>query len=420
MALFGELFLSEMLRKPVLDPMGEEMGRLKDIALVRGEPMPKVDSLVIARKKEYFKVRWQDLNIFNKRIISANVYGDKLESYDFPGDDLLAVRDILDKQIVDANGAKVVRANDVKLEGYRDDALLVAVDVGLRGILRRLGFERRGENLMRLFRVQLPYNLISWNYIQPLDTKLANIALTIPAQMVSELHPADLADLISQVSPDEGARFVENLDIETAADAISELEPDIQLAMIRDMDVARAADIIEEMNPDSAADVLGELPAEKAKEILEKLEREDAEDIQELLNHESDTAGGLMTNDYVAYPPDITVREVMGRFRKDAPEIESVYYVYVVDKDEKLIGVSSLKDLLLAEGEALLRDIMETNIKSIEPEADEMTTVARIAKYNLVALPVVDSENYFLGIVTLDDVVDRMLPPRVKRKRRGV
>jgi len=420
MALFGELFLSEMLRKPVLDPMGEEIGRLKDISLIRGEPMPKVDSLVIARKKEYFKVRWQDINIFNKRIISANVYGGVLTSYDFPADDLLAVRDILDKQIVDANGAKVVRANDVKLEGYRDDALLVAVDVGLRGILRRLGVERRGESLMGLFRARLPYNLISWNYIQPLDTKLANIALTIPAQMVSELHPADLADLISQVSPEEGARFVENLDAETAADAISELEPETQLAMIRDMDVARAADIIEEMNPDSAADVLGGLPAEKTKEILEKLEREDAEDIQELLNHESDTAGGLMTNDYIAYPPDITVREVMERFRKDAPEKESVYYIYVVDADEKLIGVASLKDLLLAEGDALLRDVMETNIKSIEPEADEITTVARIAKYNLVALPVVDGENYFLGIVTLDDVVDRMLPPKARRKKRGV
>lgn len=419
MSLFGELFLSEILKKPVLDPMGEEIGVLRDVSLVRGETMPKVDSLVIEKKREHYRIPWADLNLFNKRIMSANIYAKDMAAYGFPEDDLLAARDILDKQIVDANGAKVVRANDIKLEGFNGNALLVAVDVGLRGILRRLGFERRGENLLRLFRVHLPYNLISWNYIQPLHPKLSNIALTIPGQMVSELHPADLADLISQVSHDEGVQFIEGLDVETAAEAISELEPETQRAMLTGIDIVRAADIIEEMNPDSAADVLAGMPAEKAKEILESLERQDAQDIQELLNHESDTAGGLMTNEYIAYPPEITVSEVMEKFRKDAPEIESVYYIYVVDADEKLIGVASLKDLLLSSGDAPLRSIMESNIKTIEPEADEMTTVARIAKYNLVALPVVDKENYFLGIVTLDDVVDRILPPKAKRKIRG-
>ena len=335
-------------------------------------------------------------------------------------DDLLALRDILDKQIVDANGAKVVRVNDIKLEGYEYNAVLVAVDVGVRGILRRLGIERGGDDFLRLFRTRLPYNLISWNYIQPLQPKLSTIALTVPRQMMSELHPADLAELLSQVSHDEGAQFIENLDLETAADTISELEPDAQAALLRDMDAEKAADIVEEMPPDVAADVLSILPAEKAKEILEHIEQEEAEDIQELLSHEADTAGGLMTNEFIAYPVKMTVREVISRFRDDAPEIEAVYYIYLLDEEGKLCGVVSLRELLLAGPDERLSDKMVRKLKSTGPEADAMQVAAVISKYNLVALPVVDDGGFLLGIVTIDDVVDRVLPPRARRKRRGV
>jgi Mg/Co/Ni transporter MgtE len=266
----------------------------------------------------------------------------------------------------------------------------------------------------------MAYNLISWNYIQPLQPKLSTIALTVPGQMVAELHPADLADLISQVSHEEGAQFIENLDDETAAEAISELEPDTQTAMIIGMDPARAADIIEEMPPDEATDVISALPAEKAKEILEQVKKEEAEDIQELLGHEHDTAGGLMTNEFIFYSADNTVGQAMDRFKKDALEIEAVYYIYVVDneEDEKLVGVVSLKDLLLSDPGVKLSDMMETNLKMLGPEEDEMKVAAAISKYNLVALPVVDADGVLLGIVTVDDVVDIILPPQAKRKRK--
>jgi len=216
MPFFGELFASEILRKPVLDPKGEELGRVKDIVIVRGEPLPKVSALIIDRRKGMLRLPWSDLNIFNKRIISANIYSEVLQPYEHNEEDLLLVRDILDKQIVDANGAKVVRVNDVKLEGLNTEAVLIAVDVGMRGILRRLGVERGGEDLMKLFKRHLPYNLISWNYIQPLQPKLTTISLTVPRQMVSELHPADIAEIISQVSHKEGASFFKGLDVETA------------------------------------------------------------------------------------------------------------------------------------------------------------------------------------------------------------
>ncbi|NCO68460.1 MAG: magnesium transporter MgtE [Nitrospirae bacterium CG_4_10_14_0_8_um_filter_41_23] len=420
MPFLGELFVSEILKKPVLDPKGEEIGRVKDLVIVKGEPLPRVSSLIIDKKKRLFNLPWNDLNIFNKRIISTKIYSEALKPYEFSEKDLMIVRDILDKQIVDANGAKVVRVNDVKLEGLDTEAVLIAVDIGMRGIMRRLGVERGGEDLMRLFKKRLPYNLISWNYIQPLEPKLTTISLTVPRQMVSELHPADLAEIISQVSHKEGATFFKGLDVETAAEALSELQPDVQAAIITGMETEKAADIIEEMPPDEAADVLSDLPMDKAKEILESIEKEEAEDIQELLSHEEDTAGGLMTNEFIAYLPDTTVKEAIQKFKKDAEEVETVYYIYVIDTDEKLIGVVSLKDLLLADLNAKLSDIMATKLKTISPEADEMEVAEIASKYNLLAIPVIDNEGFILGIVTIDDIIDRILPPAAKRKRRKV
>jgi len=420
MPFFGELFVSEILKKPVLDPKGEEIGKLKDLVIVKGEPLPKVSALIIEKKNKIFKLPWTDLNIFNKRIISANVYGETLQPYELNEKDLILVRDILDKQIVDANGAKVVRVNDVKLQGYNSEAVLIAVDVGARGIMRRLGVERGGEDLMKLFKKHLPYNLISWNYIQPLEPKLTKISLTVPRQMVSELHPADIAEIISQVSHKEGASFFKGLDVETAAGALSELQPDVQAAIITGMETEKAADIIEEMPPDEAADVLSDLPMDKAKEILESIEKEEAEDIQELLSHEEDTAGGLMINEFIAYLPETKVKDAIMKFRRDAEEVEPVYYIYVIEANEKLIGAVSLRDLLLADPDARLTDIMETKLKTVTPDTDEMEVAEIISKYNLVALPVVDTEGFLLGIVAIDDVIDRILPPAAKRKRRKV
>ncbi len=420
MPLFGELFLSEIIKKPVFDPKGEIPGRVKDIAVVKGDPLPKVSAIIVEKKNQLFRISWEQINLFNKRIISTYLTASLIEPYTLNEEDLLAVRDILDKQIVDANGAKVVRANDIKLEGYDGDAILIAVDVGMRGILRRLGIERTSEGFLKLFQTQMPYNLISWNYLQPLKPKLKTIALTVPRQMVSDLHPADIAEIISQVSRDEGTHLFKDLDLETAAEALSELKPAMQAEIINAMETEKAADIIEEMPPDEAADVLSDLPAEKAKEILEHIEKEEAEDIQELLGHEEDTAGGLMTNEFIAYSPNITIKDAIERFRKDAEEIETVYYIYVVDENEKLIGVTSLRELLLSEPNAQLSEIMETKLKTITPEADEMVVAEIISKYNLVALPVVDNEGILLGIVTIDDIIDRILPPAAKRKRRRV
>ena len=196
MPFFGEVFTSEIIKKPVLDPKGEELGRVKDLAVVKGDPLPRVDALIVERKKKFFFLPWTDLTIFNKKIIASRIYADGLRPYELSEEDLLIVRDIFDKQIVDANGAKVVRVNDIKLEGYDDDAVLIGVDVGMRGILRRLGIERGSDEFLGLFNTSLPQTLISWNYIQPLRPKLGAIGLTVPRQMLAELHPNQFAILL--------------------------------------------------------------------------------------------------------------------------------------------------------------------------------------------------------------------------------
>lgn len=419
MPLFGQLFLSEILKRPVYDPNGEVLGRVTDVILVRGEYLPNVLAFIVTRHGRRYRVPWRDLEIVNRRILSTRLTDATLQPYEESDDDLLGVRDVLDKQIVDANGAKVVRVNDVKLEGHNGDAVLIAVDVGLRGILRRLGIERRSEQVSALAKVHLPHNLIGWNYIQPLTPKLRAITLTVPRQMVSELHPADIAEIISQVSPDEGRHLVSDLDVKTAAEALSELKPERQVEIIASIDPERAADIIEEMPPDEASDVLGDLSTERAKEILEHIEKDEAEDIQELLGYEEDSAGGLMTTDFVAFPPHLTVREAVQRFRAEAEPIETVYSVFVVDEQEHLLGVLSLRDLLLADPALTLADAMEHKPRVVKPDTDQKEVAQVISKYNLVSLPVVDDDGCLLGVVTVDDVIDRILPSAVKRKRKG-
>jgi magnesium transporter len=418
MPLFGEIFFSEVLKKPVLDPKGNVVGTVKDALIVKGDPLPKIDAFIVTKKNHDYLLDWQEINIFNRKVISTYTSESLLKPYVPDDEDLLAARDLIDKQILDVNGIKVVRVNDIKIEGFKEDAVFIAVDVGVRGILRRLGVENQAEGITRFFQYEMPYNLISWNYIQPLRPKLKSITLTIPRQMVSELHPADIAEIISQVSREEGAHLFKDLDLETAAETLSELQPEMQAQIIEAMDAEKAADIIEEMPPDEAADVLSDLSSAKAKEILEHIEKEEAEDIQELLSHEDDSAGGLMTNEFAAYNQDLTVAEVIEKLKQDANQTETVYYIYVVDENERLAGVLSLRELIISEHSKKLFEIMTTKVRTVKADTDDFEVANITAKYNLVALPVVDDEGKLIGIITVDDIIDMIMPPAAKKKRK--
>ncbi len=413
----GEIFVSEVFKKPVLDQTGEEIGRLKDIIVGVGEPFPAVTSLLVSGKETYV-LPWDIINLFNRRVISINALAKNLTPSVSSPTDILINRDLLDKQIVDINGAKLVRVNDLELGDVKGRLCLVAADIGLRGLLRRLGVERQGEKLMSLFRSQLQHKLLAWHYVQTIEPKLNRLILTVSRQKVASLHPADLAQIISEVSQKERQAIFGNLDVDTAAEALHELEPQVQADIIDDMSKERASDILERMPPDEAADVLGDLPEKKAQELINLMEKEEAEDVQELLEHEEDTAGGLMTTEYLSFPPEMTVEEAIKELRLEAPNVETIYYLYIQDPEEHVLGVISLKNLILASPRTRLDEIMISPVKTLTLDAGEKDVAEFISKYNMLAAPVVDENQAMRGIVTVDDVVDILLPPASRKKRR--
>jgi CBS domain-containing protein/sporulation protein YlmC with PRC-barrel domain len=414
----GDIFVSEVYQKPVLDQSGEEIGKLKDIVVGHGDPFPAVTSLLVSSGNTTYLIPWDQVNLFNKRVISANVLHASLQPASLSDTDILVCRDILDKQIVDIDGAKLVRVNDLKLGDVNGRICLIAADIGFRGILRRLGLESRGEQLFSLFRYRLPNVLIGWHYLQPVEPKLTRLTLTVSRQKVAQMHPADLAELISEVSQKDRTALFGSLDVETAAEALHELEPSVQADIIEDMSKEKASDILEQMPPDEAADVLGDLPEAKAEELINLMEKDEARDVKELLGHEEDTAGGLMTTEYLSLPPDISVDDAIKELRLAAPDVETVYYLYVLDEQERLVGVVTLKDLVLARPEAMIGDIMRSPVKALPLDAGQKDVAEFISKYNLLAAPVVDEHSVLRGIITVDDVVDFLLPPASRKKRR--
>jgi len=420
MAFIGELFLSEVINKRVFDVSGEEIGKLKDIVIIKGEPFPVVSGLVVIQGKKIYIIKWKDISLFNKRVISSKIHLNDIGPNVLSDDDILACRDLLDKQIVDINGAKVVRVNDIKLGSVNNYLCLLAVDIGLRGILRRLGIEKKGEKLLKELKYKLDKSLIGWHYLQTLEPKLSKLTLTIPRENLSQLHPADVADIITEVSQKNRRALFESLDIRTAAEALHELPPDIQVSIFNLMDKSKALSILKLMPPDEVADLLGDLPPERAKELLELIEEKESIDIQELLAHDEDSAGGLMTTEYISLSKDITVEESFFILRLEAPEVEMIYTIYITDDEEHLLGILSLKDLILAPPQVKLSQIMKTKIKSVPLNASKEEVAEVISKYNLIAVPVVDENNVMHGIITVDDVMDIFLPSSSRRKKHRI
>jgi flagellar motility protein MotE (MotC chaperone)/sporulation protein YlmC with PRC-barrel domain len=415
--IMSELYLSAVIGKTVIDELGREMGRLSDLIMVPGEIFPEVSHLLVRMRKDTVSIPWQEVSLFNPFVISIKGTPTEIPSFTPKEGDILVKRDILDRQIVDVNGAKVVRVNDLKLGGYHDLLCIFSVDIGFRGLLRRLGYERVWEKLVRGLNKELPHQEISWEYVQPLEMNLSRLTLTMARDQLADLHPADIAHIISQISHKHIQTVLTSLDTETAGEAIHELEPELRSRVMSQLNSEQASDILEEMDPDEAADVLGDLPDEKAQELLGLMDEEEAEEIQELLEHEEDTAGGLMNSEYISITADMTVADALKEIRLLAPDIETVYYAYIVDLEEMLLGVVSLKELLINPPDTIIAEIMTENLKTVDVESTPENILEIIAKYNLIAVPVLDMDGKMAGIVTVDDILELFLPYALRRRR---
>jgi magnesium transporter len=422
------LFFSTLLQKPVVDAHGTVVGRLSDLAVSVAYMFPPVVAFVVQRGRwEPFALtgRWADVVDISGPAIRLGVGIQNLtpSKLDTPGE-ILIREALLDKQIVDMDGAKVVRVNDLHfLKLGSSDLRLVHVDVGTRGLVRRMGWQHAIDALVQRLAPQARYlsaeRLIRWQYVQPLslDPKAHSIRLSVLQKQLSELHPADIAEILTDLDTHDRASVFRSLDAETAADALAEVEdPRIQTQLLETVSEEHAADILEEMPPDEAADLLSELPQETSTALLRKMEVEDAEDVRELLTYAPDTAGGMMTTEFVALSADLTAEQTFARLREQAPEVENIYYLFVVDASGRLVGVLNLRQLILAQPTAHLRDIMIDNPARVHHTDSRDSVAEMVEKYDLLALPVVDDAEVIVGMITVDDVVSHIANQAWKRK----
>ncbi|MGB7913225.1 MAG: CBS domain-containing protein [Desulfobaccales bacterium] len=405
--VLGEFFFSQLQGIPVYDRDRQRVGELRDLAIRWEGETPKVTAI------KYAKGIQQLIPV--DQIEEVKLTGVKLKGtleverlVPMQPDEIYMGKWLMDKQIIDTKGAKVVRVNDIKLfwlkSGERKYLLPVAVDIGLRGLARRLGMEfifKKREN-----------HFVWWQSIQHLEEKTANLQLVSEKSRLDKLHPADLADILEDLDYKKRTDFIEDLDVETVAEAVAEMEADTQMEILEHLDSRQAAEILQEMPPDEAADLLGELTEEKSDELLKLMEPEEAQEVRELMGHAEGTAGALMTTEYIALPPELTVAEAFPRLRKLAAEAETIYYLYILGEDETLLGVVSLRDLLVAEPETRLQDLMQTRIISVTCEDTNEQVTDLIDKYALLALPVVDEGGKLEGIITVDDVLEMLIPDR--------
>ncbi|HQH26681.1 MAG TPA: CBS domain-containing protein, partial [Oligoflexia bacterium] len=329
--------------------------------------------------------------------------------------DLLLVRDVIDKQLIDTNGVRVVRVNDLQLVCVSQHFYVANVDIGGLGLLRRLGLAEPVQNVAKRVGKDLRSSVISWEDVELLSGD-RRIRLKVPGDKISELHPADLAEIISDLSRAEGSKLLESLDVRTVADALEEVEPEFQASLVESMPDAKVADVLGEMAPDEAADLLAELPEERSQELLNLMEDEDAEDVRKLLSFAEDTAGGIMTTEYISIRPDLTAGEAISVLRQTAHEAETVFYIYITDSEDHLIGVFSLRDLLFAPPDTPVTELSRKRLVTVDCSDSQDEVAQVVAKYNLLAVPVVDSANRLHGIVTADDALDKIIPTAWKKK----
>ena len=412
---FRDGFLSAIIGRPAVvvgDGTRTPVGRIVDFIVTHPEDtFPRIDGVIVRTKAG---LRLAPLSEVADLDVDGALLLDVAPSAPTPPpDDVLhLVGDLLDKQIVDVDGKKIVRINDLELARTGNALRVVAADIGIGGLLRRLGAAK-----LPGVAGKLPRTLIAWDDVAPLrDHNPAQIRLAVSEHRLARLHPSELAAIIGELSAQDAARVVGSLDDETAADALEHLDADRQRSIIDDLGTERAADIIEEMDSDDAADLLGELPQDRRRELLAEMDAETADDLRELVAYAEDTAGGMMTPEYVWIYPHRTVGATIEKLREIAPETEFIYYLYVIDPARALLGVLSLRTLLLSTPEATIDSVMETDLVSVEVGTKAEDVAAMIARYDLLAVPVLDAQRQILGVVTVDDAIDAILPERLKRK----
>ncbi len=405
-------YLSEMLRLPVVDAGGEKIGIVNDLGIATGEVFPRVTALAFQGPgKTPFMISWRK---YVERFDEDGVYlkcpaTDIRFSYLQP-DEVLLARDIMNKQIVDTQGMKVVRVNDIKLSATGDNQLrLLGAEVGARGLLRAIHplLERVSVKVAKMLGKPLAEDIIAWSYMDLLERSTKQIKLSVSHKTLSELHPADIADIIEQLDPRLRTQVFAQLDTEQAAEAITELDDDeLMTEMLEGLSDREASTMLATMDPDDAAALIEELDYEKAEKLLRLMGVKEEKAIRNLLGYAEDTAGRIMTNEFVALPATAMVQDAIDALRGLDEDFESIYYVYTTDAEGALTGVLSMRTLVVADHAERLSELAFRDVVWVAPDLDQELVADEMTKYDLVAIPVCDENRHILGIVTVDDALD--------------
>ncbi len=415
MTAISTCFFSQLLGKSVYDHSGLTSWKVSDLAVTMDQARPKVVAVKLKGKGTLRTVGFAGCEleeIDGKTALFCETFQDiDLEA----GTAVFLHQRVLDRKLVDLQGRRMVKVIDFKLAFSQEGAYITAVDVGLEGRLRRMGLDTHAKRMAKLLGTAIPVHLISWDDVEAVDSEHAAIRIGKDHSNLVRLHPADIADILEDLDGPAQMELFSSLDDEQAADVLEEMETDAQISMIEGLSVEKAADLLEKMPADEVADLLDELHESKAEELLNEMDMESSEDVRELMEYPDNTVGSLMSTDYVSFFEDHTVEETIEQLRQMKPESDVIYYLYVVDSEERLVSTVSLRDIIISEPKAKLSSIMNKNIVFVE-DTDRIDTLNDIiAKYSLLAVPVVDAHRRLVGMVVINDIVETLL--RSKRKR---
>lgn len=406
------IYFTELEHLPTYDAKGEYLGRLADMAVDPSQNSLRVAAYLVKRSKQnVLCITHEQMQSISVRAAQTGVPAEYIRCY-APDEGLLRVKkDILDQQIIDVNNRKVVRVNDVDFDIQPTDGhselRIVAVNVGLAAALRRLLQGAMAKHAIRRVTGIFPSMTIPWEFVNLIESDPGRrVKLRISYDRLARLHPADIADILEELSREERKAVIESLDDETAARALSEIPTHMQAVLLESIPPEKAADIVEEMSPDEAADVLQELPPETSAEVLADMEKDEAKEVRELLGFEENTAGALMTTEFVMVGEAATVEGAVEALKHFEGLLESVHAVYLINSNAVLTGAVPLARILLAESDRPLKELSVEPVISVSSHSDKDTVVDLFHKYNLVSLPVVDEKGHLLGVVTADDVIE--------------
>ncbi|OIO01814.1 hypothetical protein COY52_00565 [Candidatus Desantisbacteria bacterium CG_4_10_14_0_8_um_filter_48_22] len=421
------VFFTELTRQFLLSKTGKPLGRIFDLIVDQKEMFPRVISVVVSTgviRRSYAVFPWEKIQTTDECCLITEAQDLVFKDFYQAENGMSLRRDILDKQIVDTLNRKVVRVNDIHLLRAENNLHIAHVDIGMRGLLRRLDLELAVDNIIRFFRPDAKYlendMFISWKYVQPLAIHPIKgmITLSVSQEQLSSIPPAELGDIILGLDVYERVALFRSLDIKMKVKALLGLEAGVQKSLVEDMDPKSIADILNLMPPDNAADLLGEFSDRQTDSLFNVMESDKAKKLAALLGHEAHSAGGLMTTEFITLPENITVEEAINRIKGMTGKAETIYYGYIVDDARHLIGMTTFRHLLFAQPQKLISEIM---IK--RPVRVHLTDTARkvaflFDKYGLLAIPVVNGEAVIHGIITVDDILGHIIQKAYKKRAR--